>query len=189
MKVKLIIAAAVAAVSIAGAGSAMAATYDLSVGTPTLLAGDDATVTQKTPISPTEQEFSYTYSFDLGATGPVDNATASIISISAVGSYHGKPSTTALAVTFHDLTTNTYVSLSGPALYSATGASVTLADNNDYTVNITGNNTTPKYNGAFQFDLATSVAPVPGPNGFLVAIAGMGGLLLMRRRASRGFAA
>jgi hypothetical protein len=195
MKLKLAIASAAAMFAVTGAGAAMASTsYDLSTTTPTLTDGDDAFVYVTTPVSSKESTFTYTYDFDLGATGNPNDVTASIIPITVASKkspnykYNGTLSVTNLTATFYDLTTKTTVgTVSESALTSSTGATLNLAANNDYSVTITGKNTTPVYNGQFGFDVAT--APVPGPTGFLVAIGGMGALLLKRRRSARNLAA
>jgi len=192
MKFNLLIATAVAAVSIAGAGSAFASdqTYYLGgstipmtttvASTPTLTGGDDTVAYVTTPLSASDALFSETYTFDLAVAGPTSEVSASINDIAKAP--HGL-SVTNLSASFYDLTTQTQL----PSLPTGNGE-ITLADNNDYSVTITGNNTSPKYAGQYSFDVQT-VPAVPGPEGFVVAIAGMGALFLVRRRASRRLAA
>jgi hypothetical protein len=193
MKLKLAIATAAAVIAVTGAGAAMAQTsFDLTAGTPTLTNGDDGFAYVVTPVSSTEATFSDTFYFDVGPTGTPSSTTASIIPITATSKatkqYNGKPSVTNLTATFYDLTTKTTVgTISESSLTSLSGATLDLKSGNDYSVTLTGKNTTPVYNGTFGFDVAT--APVPGPTGFLVAIGGMGALLLKRRRSIRSVAA
>jgi MYXO-CTERM domain-containing protein len=186
MKPNLMIAAAAAAFAIAGAGSAMAASYDLTKGTPVLAGGDDAAVYQATPVSPTEATFTYTYTFDLAAVGADNDVYTTInpIAVSPKSKYFGQDSVTNISASFYDLTTST----SAGTVAGGIGT-IILPSDNDYSVTITGNNTTTVYGGAFGFDIQTSVAPVPGPTGFLVAAAGMGALFLMRRRIGGGLSA
>jgi hypothetical protein len=194
MKLKFAIATAAAAFAVASGGAAMASTsYDLSTTTPTLKNGDDAFVYVTTPVSAKESPFSYTFDFNLGVTGNPNTVTASIIPITVASKkspnykYNGTLSVSNLTATFYDITTKTTVgSISESALTSSAGAAINLAANNKYAVTLTGKNTTPVYNGQFGFDVAT--APVPGPTGFLVAIGGMGALLLKRRRSARSLA-
>jgi MYXO-CTERM domain-containing protein len=190
MKLKLIIATAAATLAVAGAGSAMAQTniYDLSVGTPTLVGGDEAYVNVTAPNTPNlgTSTFSYTYTFNLGAVGPSNDLTETVNlePVSKLQKNKNLPSVSNVVATFYKLGSTTPVgSVSGDS------GSITLAAGTDYSVKLSAQDTLPSYRGQYTFDLQTSVAPVPGPAGFLVAIGGMGALLLKRRRASRDLAA
>ena len=178
MKLNLLIATAAAAVvcGVAGAGSAFAATYNMSAGTPTLSGGDDAYVDA---VVGRNDSFTNTYTFDLSAVGSITDVYTTINLIPRVGG----PSVTGLSASFYDLTTGKAV-----GVVAGGNGSIALADNSDYAVTVSGQ-TSKNYGGSYSLDLLTSVAPVPGPAGFLIAIGGMGALLLKRRRASDSLAA
>jgi hypothetical protein len=176
MKTKFLMATAAAAFALAGAGSAFAqSTYSLS-SSPTLSSGDDAFVNVIDTTAPTVM-FQNTYDFDLAGVGPTTDVYTSINDV-AYYKYASDPSISNLVVSFYDLSKGD--TLVG-SIVGGTGT-IALASNQDYAVTITGNTTT-KYGGSYQFDVQTS--PVPGPAGFLVAMGGMGALLLQRRRLSR----
>ncbi len=180
MKLNLVIATAAAAFAMTAAGSAFAASYDLTAGVPTLVGGDDAFA--DVALTATNDMFSNTFDFDLGGVGPLTDIETDINAIKLTPKGSLIPSLTNVKASFYDLTT-------GMAVGSVSGENGTigLASNNDYSVTVSG--LTSAKGGSYYIDLATSVAPVPGPAGFLVAIGGMGALLLKRRRSSSNSAA
>jgi hypothetical protein len=156
--------------------------YGPNTVTPVLSGGDEADADVVTAKSSTEALFTYTYYFDLSTSvGPVDQVSTSINGLQFQTSV---PSVKNLSVSFYDLTTGS----SAGTIVGGTGT-IDLAAGQNYSVTITGNNNSRTKGGEFDFGLQTSVAPVPGPTGFLVAIGGMGALLLKRRRSARTLAA
>jgi len=181
--------ASAAAFAVAAGGSAFAqSTYTIgntlpgtAAATPTLTGGDDAFIDA---VVTTAKGVTFTndFTFNLASVGPSGVVDASINNIS-VKKYSGQPSLSGLTAYFYDLSKNgALVGTFTEASLEGGNATVDLTSGQDYKVVVSGQ-ATSQYGGSYMFDVAT--APVPGPTGFLVAIAGMGGLLLMRLQASR----
>ncbi len=184
MKTTFTIAATAAVLALACAGSASAQTTyafgTFASGAPTLSGGDDAYVNAIDTTAP-GVTFYDSYLFRLASVGPTTDVYASINNV-AFSTVSNQPSVTNLVASFYELAGDPV------PVGTITGGngSIALASNETYAVTVTGQTTT-KYGGSYQFDVQTS--PVPGPTGFLVAIAGMGALFLQRRRISGALSA